>query len=85
VLPDLADTVEAVILEELDRRAEQEAPLCLATDGHLGDSLDQPAAAMGDLVERAFQRRPRDALTPVLWMSRAAGLCTALPVLPRSA
>src|SRR6202035_3203219 len=66
VLADLADAGEAVLLEKLDRRAEQEAPLRLAAGGHLGDRLDKPAATMGDLVERAFQRRPRDALTAVL-------------------
>ena len=53
VFADLADTGEAVLLEKLDRRAEQEAALRLAAGGHLGDPLDTPTAEMGDLVERA--------------------------------
>src|ERR1700680_3682698 len=73
VLADLAGAGEAVLLEKLDRRAEQEAPLRLAAGGHLGDRLDKPAAAMGDLVERAFQRRPRDPLTAVLPVNEEAG------------
>jgi len=66
VLADLADAGEAVLLEKFHRRAEKEAALRLAAGGHLGDRLDKPAAEMGDLVERAFQRRPRDALAAVL-------------------
>jgi hypothetical protein len=53
VLADLADAGEAVLLEELGRRAEQEAALRVAAGGHLGDRLGKPAAEMGDLVERA--------------------------------
>ena len=73
MLADLADAGEAVLLEELDRGAEQEAALRLAAGGHLGDRLDAPAAKMGDLVERAVQRRPRDALTAVLLVHEEAG------------
>jgi hypothetical protein len=65
VFADLAGAGEAVLLEKLGRRAEEEAALRLAAGGHLGDRLDKPAAKMGDLVERAFQRRPRDAVTAV--------------------
>ncbi len=40
VLADLADAGEAILLEKLDRRGEQEAALRLAAGGHLGDRLD---------------------------------------------
>jgi hypothetical protein len=40
VLADVADAGEAVLLEKLDRRGEQEAVLRLAAGGHLGDRLD---------------------------------------------
>src|SRR5581483_7508115 len=73
VLADLADPVEAVVLEQLDGRAVQEAALRLAAGGHLGDGLDKPAAAVCDLVERALERRPRDALTPVVLVDVDAG------------
>jgi len=73
VFADLADAGEAVLLEKLDCGAEQEAALRLAPGGHLGDRLDKPAAQMGDLVERAFQRRGRDALTAVLLIDVDAG------------
>jgi hypothetical protein len=73
VLADLADAVKAVLLEKLDGRAEQEAALRLAAGRHLGDRLDKPAAEIGDLVERALQRRPRDALTAVPLVDEEAG------------
>ena len=50
MLADLADAGETVLLEKLDRRAEQEAGLCLTVGGYFGDRLHQPAAQMGDLV-----------------------------------
>src|SRR5262245_46767433 len=62
VLSDLANPVETVLLEELDRRAKEEASLCLAACGHLGDGLDEAAAETGDLVERPLQACPGDAL-----------------------
>src|SRR5215469_15070092 len=73
VFADLADAGEAVLLEKLDRRAEQEAALRLTVGGHLRDRLDKPAAHVCDLIERAFQRRPRDALTAVLLVHEEAG------------
>jgi hypothetical protein len=70
---DLADAGEAVLLEKLGCRAEEEAALGLAAGGHLGDRLDKPAAETGDLAQRALQRRPRDALTAVLLVHEQAG------------
>lgn len=60
VLADLATAGEAVLIKELDRRAEEEAALCFAAGGHLGDGLDESTAEMGDLVEGAAsdKRRP---------------------------
>ena len=55
MLTDAATPDEPVLLEELDRRAEEEAALCLATGGHLGDGLDEAAAETGDLIERSLQ------------------------------
>src|SRR6266568_2116675 len=73
VFADLADTGEAVLIEKLGCGAEEEAALCLAAGGHLGNGLDTPAAELSDLVERAFQRRPRDALTAVFLIDEEAG------------
>ena len=73
VFADLADAGEAVLLEKLGRGTEEETALCLAAGGHLGNGLDKPAAELGDLVERAFQRRPRDALTAVFLIDEEAG------------
>ena len=67
------DPGEPVLLEEFDRRAEEEAALCLATGGHLGDGLDEAAAETGDLVERALQARPGDALTAMSLVDEDAG------------
>ncbi len=47
-----------MVVEKLDGRAEQEAALCLASGGDLGDRLGKPAAKVCDLVLRAFQRGP---------------------------
>jgi len=62
VLANLPAAGESVLLEEFDGRAEQESARRLAAGRHLGDGLDEAAAGMGDLVERALQRRPCDAL-----------------------
>ena len=51
VLADAATPREAVLLEELDRRAEEEAAVCFTTGGHLGNGLDEAAAETGDLVD----------------------------------
>lgn len=69
-----------MLLEEFDGRAEQEPARRLAAGGHLGDGLDEAAADMGDLVERAFQRRPCDALAAMLLVDVEAG---DPPVRPR--
>ena len=58
MLANLPAAGESALLEEFDGRAEQETARRLAAGGHLGDGLDEAAAGMGDLVERAFQRRP---------------------------
>ena len=73
VLADLATAGEPVLLEELDRGAEQEPARRLATGGHLGDGLDEPAAEPGDLVERALQAGPGDALTAMPLVDVEAG------------
>ena len=73
MLADAATPDEAVLLEELDRRAEEEAALCLATGGHLGDGLDEAAAETGDLVERPLQACPGDALTAMPLVDEDAG------------
>jgi len=62
VLANLPAAGESVLLEEFDGRAEQESARRLAAGGHVGDGLDEAAAGLGDLVESAFERRPRDAL-----------------------
>ncbi len=62
MLADLPDAGESVLLEEFDGRAVQETALRRAAGGHLGDGLDEAAAGLGDLVERAFQRRACDAV-----------------------
>ena len=73
MLADAATPGEAVLLEELDRRAEEEAALCLATGGHLGNGLDEAAAEAGDLVERPLQACPGDALTAMPLVDEDAG------------
>jgi len=73
VLANAATPGEAVLLEELDGRAEEEAALCLATGGHLGDGLDETAAETGDLVERPLQARPGDASTAMPLVDEDAG------------
>ena len=73
VLADAATPDEAVLLEELDRRAEEEAALCLATGCHLGDGLDEAAPEMGDLVERPLQACPGDALAAMPLVDEYAG------------
>src|SRR5215472_3128901 len=66
VLADLAGPGEPVLLEELDRRAEQEPARGLAAGGHLRDRLDQAAPVRGDLLKCAFQRRPGDSLAAMV-------------------
>jgi hypothetical protein len=73
VLADLTAAGESVLLEEFDGRAEQETARRLAAGGRLGDGLDEAAAGMGDLVERAFQRRPCDALAAMFLIDVEAG------------
>ncbi len=73
MLADASAPGEAVLLEELDRRAEEEAALCLATGGHLGDGLDEAAAETGDLIERSLQACPGDALTAMPLVDEDAG------------
>src|SRR4051794_29489081 len=73
MLADLPAAAEAVLLQELHGRAEQEASRRLTTGGHLGDGLDQPPAGPGDLVERAFQPGAGDALPSVSPVDVEAG------------
>jgi hypothetical protein len=73
VLADLPAAGEAVLLEELDGGAEQEPARRIPPDGHLGNGLDEAATGAGDLVERACQRRPCDALAAVLLVHVEAG------------
>jgi hypothetical protein len=65
VLADLADTLEAVLLEQLHSRATKEPALRRAPGRHLGDGLDAASACPRDLVECPFERGPRDALPTV--------------------
>jgi hypothetical protein len=73
MLADLPAAGESVLLEEFDGRAEEEAARRLAAGGRLGDGLDEAAAGMADLVERAFQRCPCDALAAMLLVDVEAG------------
>ena len=54
VLANLPAAGESALLEEFDGRAEQKPARRLPAGGHLGDGLDEAAAGMGDLVQRAF-------------------------------
>lgn len=65
MLPELPAPLEAEVLEELDGRAEEEAALRLATVGDLRDRFDETAAGGRNLLERAFDREPRDPLPAV--------------------
>src|SRR6266851_5493768 len=80
VLANLPAAGESALLEEFNGRAEQEMARCLAAGGHLRDGLDEAAAGLGDLVERAFQRRPCDALATKFPVDVEAG---DPPVRPR--
>ena len=62
---DPANACELVLLEELDGRAEEEAPLRLPACRHLGDRLDQAASELSDLLERALHRGAGDTPTAV--------------------
>src|SRR5215471_9594008 len=73
MLADLPDPAEPVVLEQLDGRAEQEPPNGFATSGHLGDRLDETATRCGDLLERAAEGSPRDALPAMLFVNVEAG------------
>jgi hypothetical protein len=64
---------ESALLEEFNGRAEQETARRLSSGGHLGDGLHETAAGLGDLVERAFQRRPCDALAAMFLVYVEAG------------
>jgi hypothetical protein len=57
VLADVADAGEAGLLEKLDRRAEGKRHV--ASRQAVTSASPPPRAC--DLVQRAFQRRPRDA------------------------
>ena len=56
-----------MLLEELDRRAEQEAVLGLAAGGYLGDCLAEAAAGLGDLAKRASSAA-RDSLAEMFFV-----------------
>jgi len=73
VLANLPAAGESVLLEEFDGSAEKETARRLAARRHLGDGLDEAAAGMGDLVERAFQRHPCDALAAMFLVDVEAG------------
>lgn len=73
MLADLAAPLEAVLLEELDRRAEEEAAMCLAPRGHFGNRLDETPAATGDLIEGTFKTCPGDAQTTMTLVDEDAG------------
>jgi hypothetical protein len=55
VLAHLPSLREPVLLEQLDRCAEQEPALSFAAGGGLGDRFDEAAASGGDLRERALE------------------------------
>src|SRR5690348_1456414 len=73
VLTDLAHALEAVLLEELDGRAEQKPALRLTALGDLRDRLHETAATFGDLTQGAFERGARDALAAVSAVNEDTG------------
>ena len=73
MLVDLPATGEPEVLEQLDRRAEQEPTLRLTPGGHLGDGLDEPTAALRDLLDGTLERGARDTLSAVFGVDEDAG------------
>ena len=62
VLAYLATAGEAVMLEQFDRRAEEEPSLGLPTDSGLGDRLGETASCGCYLAEGTSEGGPSDAL-----------------------
>jgi hypothetical protein len=60
VLTHLPAAGEAVSLEQLNGRTEQETAVSLTARYHFRDCLDAATAGLGDLVERAFKRNAGD-------------------------
>ena len=73
MLADLASPREPELLEQLGGGAEQEPALSLPSGGCLGDRLDQAAAGIGDLGERAFQPGPGDSAAAMMLVDEDAG------------
>ena len=73
MLANLPSAREPALLEQLDRRAEQEPALGLAAGGGLGDSFDQAAPGGTDLGEGAFEPRSCDPLAAVPLVDKYAG------------
>jgi hypothetical protein len=67
VLANLPAAGESELLEELDGRAQQEAPGA-SRPVYVRDGLDEAAASVSDLVESTYQRGPRDALAAMLFI-----------------
>src|SRR5882762_5635751 len=54
-LAELPYPLKSVVLEQLDRCDEQEAALCCAPCGYLGDCLDTAPTCLRDQIQRPFQ------------------------------
>ena len=79
MLADLSSLREPVLLEQLGGGGEEETALRLPSGGHLGDRLDETAAGLGDLGERALQAGPRDPAAAMALVDEDAGDPPARP------
>jgi len=66
VLAYLADSCESEVFEQLDRPAEEEAPLRVTSQGRLRDCLDASTAREDDLGDGSSQRHPGDPLSAMV-------------------
>src|SRR5579875_3373480 len=62
MLAQLTATVEAVLLEQFDRRAKQKPAVGLPAGRDFGDGLNTPTAQLGDLLQGTHQRSARNPL-----------------------
>jgi hypothetical protein len=83
VLTHLPAAGEAVSLEQLNGRTEQETAVSLTARYHFRDCLDAATAGLGDLVERAFKRSAGDPLPAMLLIQRADRVRIRSPFDPR--
>jgi hypothetical protein len=73
VLAHLPSPREPVLLEQLDRRAEQEPALSFAAGGGLGDRFDKAASSGGNLLESALESGSCDPLATMALVDEYAG------------